>query len=463
MLGDTDFQCHVPPQPDEATVAHIAGCFREFHAALGDLANRLLSAQLAGNPDPFRPVLYTTLRDCIATAPACLSTASLQRPLLSSVAIGGKNPAQTQADSSATSSGLSGSRTEYAAAQTSSCISPRWDQCVTDLSDELLLCVLQTYNPFPSGTNIEEVSLWLAKYALKLETTIVEIAACEAGFNYALLKECPALELDGTPCGPVETAGCFARSYHCQAGVCEPHDQPILGLPCTVPCGDLATCNDQGAVLRFDRLLLVLRATMVILARRKPATGWATVSAQRWRSRLLAAPSVYRCATELPLCEATGTCVTHVQYSASSCDDGNACTTDSCASEPYGACRHAPVSCPAHDDPCFEPYPCDPVVGCLNVALPKPDGTPCGAGHSCQAGACTCTPTSCSQGQAQDSQTCQCTSKCPDGQIDCGGGCVDLSTSADNCGLCGHSCLGVAGSTCQQGDCLCRARTRKGT
>ena len=45
----------------------------------------------------------------------------------------------------------------------------------------------------------------------------------------------------------------------------------------------------------------------------------------------------------------------------------------------------------------------------------------------------------------------RCCSSCAQGQADCNGTCVDLATSASNCGLCGVACTG--GKTCKNGSC----------
>lgn len=70
------------------------------------------------------------------------------------------------------------------------------------------------------------------------------------------------------------------------------------------------------------------------------------------------------------------------------CDDGNACTADSCA--PQTGCAHQAIECQPSTDPC-QASACDPVLGCRTV--PVVDGTSCGANdcqtaHVCIAGAC---------------------------------------------------------------------------
>src|SRR5262245_38994447 len=59
-----------------------------------------------------------------------------------------------------------------------------------------------------------------------------------------------------------------------------------------------------------------------------------------------------------------------------SCDDGNLCTSDSCAAD--GQCVHSPVSC--EDGVVCTLDTCDPAVGCLRLAN---DGASCDDGNGC--------------------------------------------------------------------------------
>jgi len=75
---------------------------------------------------------------------------------------------------------------------------------------------------------------------------------------------------------------------------------------------------------------------------------------------------------------------------------------------------------------------------CVNLKTSAADcgscGTACAADDVCVRGAC---------------------SGCPAGETGCGGACVNLSTSAANCGACGTACL--AGEVCASGACACPA------
>lgn len=94
-------------------------------------------------------------------------------------------------------------------------------------------------------------------------------------------------------------------------------------------------------------------------------------------------------------CGAADRCLQHATCHAGecvgapvSCDDGDACTSDSCAAE--RGCVHDAVQCEASTDPC-QASACDPVLGCR--AVPVVDGTSCGendcqTAHVCISGAC---------------------------------------------------------------------------
>jgi hypothetical protein len=122
------------------------------------------------------------------------------------------------------------------------------------------------------------------------------------------------------------------------------------------------------------------------------------------------------CADELQCLEAgscrSGLCVGQ----AARCEDGDPCTTDSCA---IGrGCQHSATECAAPANPCLAAS-CDPLLGC--GSSPVQDGTPCGAvscalANICLAGACravvppegfTCSPESACRGEGTcHQQTC---------------------------------------------------------
>src|SRR5439155_383531 len=129
--------------------------------------------------------------------------------------------------------------------------------------------------------------------------------------------------------------------------------------------------------------------------------------------------------------------VTYTLTNTPACDDGNACTTDTC--DPVAGCQYAPVAngtacndgnactqgdtcqagtctgnpvvCTAQDQ-CHVAGTCDPATGlCSNPA--KADGTGCNdgdlctQGDTCQAGTCTGNPVVCTaQDQCHVAGTC---------------------------------------------------------
>lgn len=92
-------------------------------------------------------------------------------------------------------------------------------------------------------------------------------------------------------------------------------------------------------------------------------------------------------------CLTAGQCVAGVCVgSAVSCDDGNACTVDSC--EAASGCVHDERICAPPTNPCLVPR-CDSVLGC--ATSPAADGTACGSAdcnnaHVCIGGSCQLRP-----------------------------------------------------------------------
>lgn len=92
-----------------------------------------------------------------------------------------------------------------------------------------------------------------------------------------------------------------------------------------------------------------------------------------------------------PFCSDGNVCTTDTydqvlgcQHTAVSCDDANACTIDSCNAAT--GCAHAGVVCGALDQ-CHDAGACDSGSGiCSNP--PKPDGTACDDGNACTADTC---------------------------------------------------------------------------
>lgn len=123
----------------------------------------------------------------------------------------------------------------------------------------------------------------------------------------------------------------------------------------------------------------------------------------------------------------TGAC----SYPPRNCDDGNACTIDSCDSAL--GCVHEEKIC---DFACLGDE-CDPATGgcgpILEAGTSCDDGDECTQDDTCFYGICSGTP-------------CSVTETCCPGQ-----GCVDLSMDSNNCGACGNVC---DNSVCFQGACF---------
>lgn len=104
---------------------------------------------------------------------------------------------------------------------------------------------------------------------------------------------------------------------------------------------------------------------------------------------------------------AGGACITN-RCIGVNCDDGNACTTDTCL--PASGCMHTPVAagtaCPGGQ--CNGTGTCVPAGFCSG----RPNGTPCDDGNACtqndtcQNGACVGTPVNCDDGNPCTTDSC---------------------------------------------------------
>ena len=145
------------------------------------------------------------------------------------------------------------------------------------------------------------------------------------------------------------------------------------------------------------------------------------------------------------------------------CEDGNPCTVgETCGAGNVCSGGSARV-CNAPPSACVQPTGlCDMFRGCVYQpragATTCEDGNTCTTGDFCDAGTCVsgpscppplpcqagvCTNGSCNYTQAMDGTSCGLTAaaRC------CGGNCVDTSTNASNCGGCGIAC--GLGFTCE--------------
>jgi hypothetical protein len=150
-----------------------------------------------------------------------------------------------------------------------------------------------------------------------------------------------------------------------------------------------------------------------------------------------------------------GECATGCRASASLCDDGNACTSDSCGAN--GECVHEPVNC--DDGNVCTIDRCDETTGCTAVAdggATCDDGNECTsadacAGTTCEgqpiAGCCRtgadcddlddCTVDACESGFcANEQKDCSVDDRCFAGFCDASGSCTSTAVSCDDSDFC---------------------------
>ena len=152
-----------------------------------------------------------------------------------------------------------------------------------------------------------------------------------------------------------------------------------------------------------------------------------------------------------------GACPTGCLLNGALCDDGNACTSDSCGAN--GECQHIPVSC--DDGNACTIDRCDPQTGCFSVAN---DGAACDDQNDCTrndacvgtacrgtaiAGCCAtsadcedgnaCTVDSCLGGScASEPRDCAVADRCLAGFCTADGDCGTAPVSGDpDCNFCG--------------------------
>jgi len=154
--------------------------------------------------------------------------------------------------------------------------------------------------------------------------------------------------------------------------------------------------------------------------------------------------------------DSLGTCPTGCQGDPAACDDGNACTSDSCAAD--GSCVHQAASC---DDgnPCTVDL-CQEESGCFAVAAADgtwcDDGNSCTGADACRAGSCqgsaiagccvadadcddldSCTTDSCANGSCTNAaRDCSVADKCVAGFCAADGECAAAPVSCDDGNVC---------------------------
>ena len=117
------------------------------------------------------------------------------------------------------------------------------------------------------------------------------------------------------------------------------------------------------------------------------------------------------------------------------CDDGNACTTDTC-DEGNDACIHTPVTCDDGDTCTTDTY--DPATGCVFAPIDCDDGN-------------ACTTDSCDPavGCVHDAVECEDANPCTDDTCDPASGCVYVNNTAP----CDDGNVCTTNDACANGAC----------
>jgi hypothetical protein len=134
-------------------------------------------------------------------------------------------------------------------------------------------------------------------------------------------------------------------------------------------------------------------------------------------------------------CDAYG----HCQGGSDPCDDGLACTADSC-DEGADTCTHTPNDASCDDGNACTNDSCDSATGCVNDNNTDPcdDGDACTPGDTCLDGVCVSgSPLNCDDGNVCTDDSCE-------------GGTCQYTDNTDPCDD-GDAC--TAGDTCSEGRC----------
>ncbi|MGV8125770.1 MAG: hypothetical protein ACP5PV_00985 [Methanothrix sp.] len=100
------------------------------------------------------------------------------------------------------------------------------------------------------------------------------------------------------------------------------------------------------------------------------------------------------------------------------CDDGNACTTDSC--DPLTGCSHAAVDC--NDNNACTTDTCDPATGCSHAAMDCKDNDACTTDSCDPATGCSHAAVDCKDNDACTTDTCDPVNGCTNVLVECDDG-----------------------------------------
>ena len=129
------------------------------------------------------------------------------------------------------------------------------------------------------------------------------------------------------------------------------------------------------------------------------------------------------------------------------CNDGNACTADTCVS---GNCNHP--SYPCNDNNACTADSCDPASGCTHPPLTDAcdDGDPCTKNDNCGTGTCMGTPDTCDDANACTTDACVGASGCT--HVNNTAACDDGNPCTPNDACSGGACVGGSGGACDDGN-----------
>ncbi len=201
---------------------------------------------------------------------------------------------------------------------------------------------------------------------------------------------------------------------------CDACAADLIGYPsCVPPCADVTQCDD-GSACTLDICSPISGCLHIAIScddgnlctsdACAPATGCSYL------------PSAATSCEDDDACTGTGTCSGSacVGGSAINCDDGNACSVDSC--DVKLGCIHANT-----DAPCDDGNACSSVSACVNLACTSLGGVNCDDGNPCtqdlcasQTGLCS-HPASVAGTPCDDDDGCTTGDAC-DGQGDCSSG-----------------------------------------
>ncbi|MBN1203781.1 MAG: hypothetical protein JXB05_02510 [Myxococcaceae bacterium] len=260
-----------------------------------------------------------------------------------------------------------------------------------------------------------------------------KISTCEAGYadcDHVAANGCEAQLNTLTHCGACGQACNLAHASEtcalgiCQVLECEPGYANCDGVAsngCETQLGTTANCGACGASCGAAPNTIPFCSGGVCQSTCK--AGFAD------------------CNTS-PGCETAGSCAP--ACSPSICDDGNACTTDSCDAQ--GQCVHTAVSC-NDNNPCTTDA-CNTATGCTFTS--KPQGTACtDDGNACTSdvcsanGQCSHPPVICNDNNECTSDTCNSSTGCSFQPRTSGSACTDdgsLCTTdvCNSAGQCTH-------------------------